>query len=242
MTIDSSSSLREIVRTHPGAPRVFAQFHLDFCCGGARPLGDVCEERRVELEEIVTAIEAADQELATKPAPGGFDPRRATAAEIIGRLLDHHHVAARRSVETLRALAPTVLGAHGGRHPELKNVVSIVEAIGNDLIPHMQHEESHEFPAILAAERRLSPVGRGIPTLDHAIRMLDLEHQLVGTMLHELDDLTDHYQTPPDACPTWRAFYSELARFHADLIDHVSLENNFLLPLAQAMVGDPRRA
>ncbi len=40
--IASASTLRSIALEKPATIRVFERFHLDYCCGGNRPLEEAC--------------------------------------------------------------------------------------------------------------------------------------------------------------------------------------------------------
>ena len=61
------------------------------------------------------------------------------------------------------------------------------------------------------------------------------EHDSVGAITAELRRLTNGYQTPEGACPTYHALFDALREFEADLHRHVHLENNILFPRAVAL-------
>lgn len=232
MRIERTMRVRDVVRTLPGSPRVFSDFHIDYCCGGDVTLGEICRRSGLDFDELVQALETTQLWAEHDATRDGFDPATASGAELIGRLLDRHHVSARQSMATIGALLPRVIAAHRERHPELERVASLFEALRRDFEPHMQSEETHAFPAIIAAERGF----RDRHGLGHAIRVLEVEHELVDTLVHEIRAAAQGFRPPDDACATYKALYQELAAFESDLIDHVSLENNFLLPLAQSLL------
>jgi regulator of cell morphogenesis and NO signaling len=45
MNITPDSKVGQIAVEHPLATRVFARHGIDFCCGGGKPLGEVCTLR-----------------------------------------------------------------------------------------------------------------------------------------------------------------------------------------------------
>jgi len=53
----ATSTLADLAITHPAAARVFYRHGLDFCCGGRRPLADVCAERGIDPNAVLAAIE-----------------------------------------------------------------------------------------------------------------------------------------------------------------------------------------
>ena len=62
--------------------------------------------------------------------------------------------------------------------------------------------------------------------------MMIQEHDTAGELLVEICTLSQEFTTPPDACPTYHAFYDGLREFEQDLHQHIHLENNILFPRA----------
>ena len=56
----ASTTLAELAVTHPAAARVFRRHRLDFCCGGRRPLDEVCQERQLDANAILASIAEED--------------------------------------------------------------------------------------------------------------------------------------------------------------------------------------
>ena len=52
-------SINEIIRKYPNTMAVFNRFNVDSCCGGARSLKSVAEEDKVNLRELIDALEKA---------------------------------------------------------------------------------------------------------------------------------------------------------------------------------------
>jgi len=57
--IDPRLTVAEIVAQHPAAAPVLARFGLDTCCGGKHPLEHACRAHRLDLDEVLRALEAA---------------------------------------------------------------------------------------------------------------------------------------------------------------------------------------
>ena len=57
--MNSATTLRAIALEHPATIRVFEHFHLDYCCGGNRPLGEVCAEKCIAAEMVLAALDEA---------------------------------------------------------------------------------------------------------------------------------------------------------------------------------------
>src|SRR3954470_3898187 len=62
----STQTVREIALEQPTAIRVFEQFGIDYCCGGRKPLAEACADRSLEIDAVLTALEAAEQKPRTE--------------------------------------------------------------------------------------------------------------------------------------------------------------------------------
>ena len=51
-------TLNDIAAALPRALEVFGRYGLDSCCGGAKPLGLVCEKHGLDLETVLTELKA----------------------------------------------------------------------------------------------------------------------------------------------------------------------------------------
>ena len=69
--ISPETTLRTIALEQPATLRVFERFHLDYCCGGDRPLAEACAEKGIAVDELLTSLEQAI-EGKTDPK-GGFE-------------------------------------------------------------------------------------------------------------------------------------------------------------------------
>jgi regulator of cell morphogenesis and NO signaling len=228
MTLPSrETTVSELTRSIPGAARVFERYGIDFCCGGKRPLEEACAVARAPVDEVVRALSE------TRP-----DPREVPVPEGLSALVDHvlstHHVFEREELLRLSALAEKVARVHGGRHPETQRVASLFAELRADMEPHMHKEEQVLFPYM----RRLA-AGQGggshFGSIQNPIRMMHMEHERVGELLHELSEATDRYTPPADACNSYRALYDGLASLQADVHQHIHVENERMFPLALAL-------
>jgi len=50
--------------------------------------------------------------------------------------------------------------------------------------------------------------------------------------MEEINQLSNSYSPPADACSSYQVLYSKLDEFEKDLHQHVHLENNILFPKA----------
>jgi regulator of cell morphogenesis and NO signaling len=242
MSIDQNVAIGELVRSFPKAAEVFDRFAIDYCCGGKSSFGDACARAGARFEEVCAALNA---ELDAEPShlhhdgDDGFDESHATIPELVSHILDHHHVFTRRALAEIAPLMANVICAHKRNHAVLERVAALYEALRLELEPHLLKEENLVFPQMLELARRAAAGDRGDATLmnavGHPLRVMQLEHTLVGDLLCQMRAATEGYKTPADACQTWVKLYRWLAEFDRDLTRHFHLESNVLFPLADAL-------
>lgn len=235
------TTVREIVAEDFRAAAVFDRFGIDFCCGGKRPLDEVCQERGVALSDVVAALETATA--TTAPDAPRFNVWDAPA--LISYIVANHHSYVKAAISTLLEHTKKIASVHGERHQELAEVASTFAAVADEMHSHMFKEERILFPFIVAMAEA-SASGRPLPpapfgTVENPIQMMEHEHESAGGAMAHIRTLTGDYQPPEDACSTYRVTLEELKAFEADLHRHVHLENNILFPKARAMerVGRP---
>lgn len=221
MDITPNTSLGALATRLPAASRVFMRHRLDFCCNGARSLGDACAEAGLDVDGIVA-------ELRAELLPGNErDWSDATPTELIEHIIARYHEPHREELPRLRSMAERVLQVHGERDPKrLGRIAQITHELENELVQHMTKEEQILFPWIVTGR---SPAPR-MP-----IQVMLAEHDDAGRLLHELRDLTHDFTPPQGACATWRALWLGLSEFSTQLQQHIHLENNVLFP---AVLGE----
>ncbi|HEV8200706.1 MAG TPA: DUF542 domain-containing protein [Candidatus Polarisedimenticolia bacterium] len=71
MSIDPRKSVAEIVNEHPAVAPVLARFGLDTCCGGKHPLEMAARAHKVDLAEVLRAIDTALPAASVSSCGGG---------------------------------------------------------------------------------------------------------------------------------------------------------------------------
>lgn len=230
----SRKTVREIAVAAPAATRVFEEFKIDFCCAGNKLFGDACEAAGVDAGMIAEKLQAVLQ------APPDRDvPEKMRPSALIKHIISEHHDFTRSEVGRLSGLADKVFAAHGEKHPELSVVREAFNVLGNDLISHMRKEEIVLFPYIEkledAAAGVRAPPQTPFGTINNPVRMMCLEHDETGNILNRIRRASNDFAIPPDACPSYNAFYAGLENLERDLHQHIHLENNVLFPQAVSM-------
>ena len=217
------TNVADIVIATPAAARVFERHAIDYCCHGQRPLDQACTESGADLAAVQAELDA----LGVSPTS---EPIANEVGALVGHIVSVHHTYLRRELPRLRELMVKVLAAHGAAHPEVHDVAATLEALTNDLLPHLQKEEKVLFPLAIELLGAVEPAAVHCGSVINPIHVMHAEHDRVGELLATLRQQTGSYQAPADACPTWRALYAGCAEMEAAIAKHVHLENNVLFP------------
>ena len=226
------ATLGEWVTVYPQTARLFDELQIDYCCGGSGTLARACEERGLNLDDVVSQLADA----ITHPyeaASRNFDEMQ--PGELCDEIEQTHHAFLRKELPRLSNLIEKVMAAHGENHPELRQLRDVFRELSAELEPHMLKEEQILFPAI----RQLAQLGSQprfqFGTLANPIRVMEHEHDNAGTALKRIRELTAGFHVPEDACNTWRALYDGLQHLESDMHLHVHKENNILFAKAQQL-------
>jgi regulator of cell morphogenesis and NO signaling len=220
MPIQADTTVGRIAAEHPIATRVFARHQIDFCCGGGRPIAEICEAKDLDIEAILAEI----QEELSSAEPDDERWTEAPLTELIDHIVESYHRRLDEELPRLELMAKKVLRVHGDKAPDvLPALVDTFLGLRSELEDHMAKEEQILFPMIRE--------GQGASTVA-PISMMEHEHDSAGRALRRIRELTDDYQVPEGACNTWRALWHGLAALEEDMHQHIHLENNILFPRA----------
>lgn len=230
--IDDKTTVADIVTHNIRTATVFRKYGIDFCCGGQKPVKDVCAAKNINVTALTSDLE--------KLEPGGTavsaDADKWELDFLANYIVNIHHTYVREHLPTLKAWSEKVSKVHGDHNPETVRVAQLVKAIDDELIGHMFKEENVLFPFIgqivSAKKNGTSP---SFTRIENPIAVMLHEHESVGNMFKEIEELTGNFTPPAHACNTFRALYSLLREFEDDLFLHIHLENNILFPKALAM-------
>ena len=229
--------VRDLAIEQPSSVRIFERFGIDYCCGGRKPLEQVCAEQNISLSQLLAQLAEAEDRSPQPVEPWTTRP----LAELVEHIVAECHGSTRIELERLTVLSNKVNNRHGANHPELAQIQSLVQRIVDEMTPHMDKEERVLFPYIISLETA-AQTGAAKPyaffgSVSNPIASMMADHDLVGAALASIRGLTNNFELPDGACPTYHALYTTLLDFETLTHRHVHLENNVLFPRAIELAG-----
>jgi len=228
--LNNETPVGEWVTNHPELIPWLEAHQVDYCCGGTQPLKDACGAAGVDPKEVVNELTRLQE--SEPPDRDSGSQEYSNLTELCAHIEDTHHAYLRETLPQLEELVMKVRDAHSGSHPELAKVEISFRKLCAELIPHLLKEEQILFPAIRRLEKAEQPLEFSFGAVRNPICAMEHEHYQAGESLKKLRELTEGYQVPEDACPSYRALYEGLENLEADLHQHIHKENNILFPRA----------
>src|SRR5262245_57176652 len=114
MEIAQSSLVADLAVEAPATIRVFQQHGIDFCCGGKRPIAEVCAEQGLNIDALMTELRDA--------TAGRGDSRnweQAPLGELVAHIQARFHAPLRAELPRLSAMLEKVVSRHGDRHRDV---------------------------------------------------------------------------------------------------------------------------
>lgn len=228
----TDKTIGEIVAEDYRSAAVFEKYGIDFCCNGGTLFQDACTDNNINpvklLEEIgKIQMLANDHSLDFKSWPLDL---------LVDYIEKKHHRYVEEKIPVLKHYLKKISDVHGKKHPELLKISELFNASAGELAAHMKKEEFMLFPYIrkmLKARHHGEQIEQPhFGTVENPVQMMMREHDNEGTRFREINNLSNNYLVPNDACSTYRVTYATLKEFEEDLHLHIHLENNILFPEA----------
>ena len=155
-------------------------------------------------------------------------PAPVSLSSLITDIEQSHHVFTRSQLNQIEEILDEV---ESETLPEA--LEQCFKTLKNDLIPHLLKEERILFPYIAALESNPEhPPSSCFGSVANPIRMMQLEHDAVKSLLAEIRNLTMNYQPGCDVSAGLAKLYAALKALDDDLVEHIDREDNVLFPHA----------
>jgi regulator of cell morphogenesis and NO signaling len=229
MEVDQNQIIGKLVARDYRTASIFKKYEIDFCCQGNRTIADAVENENLNLEAVLCDLQlvAESNEITMDFISWPLD----VLTDYIEK--KHHRYVDARSLE-IKQYLNKICSVHGEHHPELFEIQQQFNAAAGELAAHMKKEEFILFPFIRKLAKASHENGSfNMPTfgsIQSLMALMQQDHQTEGERFRKIEELSDNYTPPEDACNTYRLSLSLLREFEQDLHLHIHLENNILFP------------
>ena len=232
MNIQENQIIGELVAKDYRTASVFKKYGIDFCCQGNRTINEACEKKNIDSKSVVNDLDVLIQAKGANAIDYTSWPLDLLADYIEKK---HHRYVEEKTAEILPYL-DKICRVHGERHPELFEINEHFNATAGELAKHMKKEELILFPMVRklvkAKLEGLSVEAPAFGSIQNPIEAMMQEHSTEGDRFRKIEELSNNYTPPQDACNTYGVTLGLLKEFEQDLHLHIHLENNILFPKA----------
>lgn len=236
--IDINTTLGDFVACYPKSRKVFEKLGFDYCCGGKQDIKSAAKDKKVKLEDLMSALE-----IAINKTPEKIEEKiwiNEPLKDVIDHILSTHHAFMHKELPYISKLMDKVTIAHSEKHGDFLNWLnSYYQNFRDNLEEHLSVEENTLFPHIKKLESLTKSKKPKIETekFKKIIDLLSAEHEVTGDALSEMRELTSDYSLPLDACKSFEELYEHLQAVEDDLHKHIHLENTILFPRVIVLIN-----
>ena len=231
MVVDTNKTIGEMVADDFRTASVFSANKIDFCCKGNRTLDEVCNQKGLDVYDVLAQLEKA-----TESNNSTIDFKTWELDLLIDYIEKKHHRYVEEKAPILLSFLLKLEQVHGAAHPELFEIKNLFKRTADELTQHMKKEELILFPYIKqmveAARNKTTLSAPGFGTVANPIAMMMEEHENEGNRFEKIVAISNNYTPPADGCNTYKVTFQMLQEFESDLHTHIHLENNILFPKA----------
>jgi regulator of cell morphogenesis and NO signaling len=232
MNIQENQIIGELVAKDYRTASVFKKYGIDFCCQGNRTINDACQKKNIDSKSVVNDLDDVIQAQGDNATDYKSWPLDLLADYIEKK---HHRYVVEKTAEILPYL-DKICRVHGGRHPELIEINEHFNKTAGELAMHMKKEELILFPFVRklakAKQEGSNVIAPPFGSVQNPIESMMQEHTNEGDRFRKIEELSNNYTPPQDACNTYGVTLGLLKEFEQDLHLHIHLENNILFPKA----------
>ena len=235
--LDRDSYVSDLVKQDYRTAAVFRKFGIEFCCTARFPLSLVCENKGLELEDVLKELKAAIR----PPQSVAHLPVEEWDVDFLTDYILHiHHKYLRERLPLIEEQLEKFVTEHEKKYPQLVELKERVKQMAAQIYPHMQQEEEVLFPYVRQIAHAYADnepyAGLLVRTLRKPVEtVMQHEHDVIMETLVRIRQLTGNYTPPDAACISHRVSFSLLNELDNDLTQHLYLEHSVLFPRAIAM-------
>lgn len=229
--IGTAETVGEIAAKDLRKAEVFKKYGIDFCCGGKRPLKEVCEEKGLSIALLEAELNELEGATVTTLNFADWNP-----TFLADYIFNQHHKYFYREDPEIKDIMQKVVDHHSNVYPFLTKLRRVYNSLSKELHTHFVKEEQVIFPFIQTLQQvkltRNKDLLDNIAPLARPLQRMEFDHEEAGETLRTMRKVTNGYVPPQDACNSFNLLYKKLSELEADLHMHIHLENNILFPAA----------
>ena len=235
--ISPQSLVSDIVALDYRTADVFRKHGIEYCCGGKRPLEMACMMKGIDPVLVIAEAQVASTNVML---PGNLPYNSWDVDFLIDFIINIHHYNLRQSLPALKSSLKNFAVSHEKKYPVYTEILNYYEKLEDEIFPHIKYEEEVIFPYLRQVshvyERKESFGGLFIKTLRKPLSsLIEQEHKILDKSIGKFRQLTNGYQMPEKACTEQFVVIYKLKALDDDLVQHIYLENEILLPRVLAM-------
>jgi regulator of cell morphogenesis and NO signaling len=232
---DFNKTVADIVRSDYRTADVFKKYGIDYCLANERLL-ETCAAQNLDYNSILKELEAATKTITISNSLHFWEWK---VGFLIDYIINVHHAYMHMAAPALENYLVSFVENHKKSYPEVNKILFLFRELSVLILTHSRHEEEIIFPYIRQIEsthRRKETYGNlFVRTLRKPLSNIEKEHEVIMSVLKEIQGLTNNYTSPLNACADLSAIHHKLEEFHSDMLQHTYLEDHILFPKAIEM-------
>lgn len=233
---DFNKTVADIVRSDYRTADVFNKYGIGYCDDTRESLLETCTSKNLDYNSILAELAEATK---TITISNSLHFSEWKAGFLIDYITNVHHAYMHMAIPSIEGFLVSFINTHKKKLPEINRILFLFRELSVLLMTHSRHEEEIIFPYIRQIEntflRKETYGNLFVRTLRKPLSNIEKEHEVVMSILREIQSLSNNYTCPSNGCADQSAIYHKLNEFHVDMVQHTHLEDDILYPRAIEM-------
>jgi len=229
MLFNKEDAPANVVTVYPQASDLFNQYKINFCCEGERTIEVQCYELNIDVQQVLDEL---NERYTIWKTDGNltFNWDSISLTQIVEHITDHHHAYLTKELANLSHYVTRVSQVHGGNQPHLVELNSLYEQLVDYMNTHIQIEKESLFPLIQQYEATAND--QLLFEIKQMNEKLVNRHHVINDLFKRMNEVTNHFKAPIDACGTYLVAYDRLVELELNTRQYIHLEQNIFFKRA----------